>query len=256
MNRGQRAIARRVMEIIESDGFVLGGGLALVESGRSTRPTDDMDAFSARCDDVSAVIANAIGILHSEGFDIVVHRDGPSFGRLVISKGRFRRSELKVELGRDSQMWPTEPSSLGPRLSVRELAANKMLAAFGRAEPRDLADLHSLHLSGISMDAAMRDAAAKDSGFSREVLAEMIQLSLRKPNSIWPRGVEAAEVRRFGTRLAEAVNAPPPNPFTPLAPVDPMLQQRASKASNSGATWVAPHTRNGRHVAGHYRKPR
>lgn len=42
--------------------------------------------------------------LMAEGFDVVVHRSGPTFGRVVVSKGRFCRSELKVDLGKDLQM--------------------------------------------------------------------------------------------------------------------------------------------------------
>ena len=51
---------------------------------------------------------------------------------------------LVVELGRDFQLFASVDNTLGPMLSIRELAANKMVAAFGRREPRDLVDLHSL----------------------------------------------------------------------------------------------------------------
>ena len=55
---------------------------------------------------------------------------------MTVSTGKYRRTMLVVELGRDVQLLAAVGNALGLMLSIRELAADKMLAAFGRREPR------------------------------------------------------------------------------------------------------------------------
>jgi hypothetical protein len=55
LNRSQRAIAKRVLALVHDDGFVLVGGLALLELGVTTRPTEDLDAFSNRAKDIGVI---------------------------------------------------------------------------------------------------------------------------------------------------------------------------------------------------------
>ena len=57
-------------------------------------------------------------------------------------------------------------------LSGRELAVDKVLAVFGRAEPRDFIDLAAL-LRFFEITDLFKDAVRKDQGFSLEVFAEM-----------------------------------------------------------------------------------
>lgn len=70
-------------------------------------------------------------------------------------------------------MLPAEPSAIGPVLSLEELAANKLLALFSRAEARDFVDFAAVEpLYGL--DHLCRLAVEKDGGFDRTVLAEML----------------------------------------------------------------------------------
>jgi predicted nucleotidyltransferase component of viral defense system len=41
-------------------------------------------------------------------------------------------------------LYPTQLTEVGPALGSDELAADKMLALFGRAEPRDFVDVYRL----------------------------------------------------------------------------------------------------------------
>ncbi len=192
------------MTIVAPHGFVLAGGLALVEWAVSTRPTEDLDSFSSTCNDIGVVATELAAAMEKFGYIVQVDRVGPNFARMVIATGRYRRSSLRVELGRDSQIMAAEVSSLGPILALAELAANKVLAAFGRHQPRDLCDLHAL-ARVLPLEQMLADAPRKDAGFDPAVLAEMIERTIAFPDEIWPIGADVAEVRRWSAALAAAL---------------------------------------------------
>jgi len=177
-------------------GFVIVGGIALIEAGVSTRPTEDLDAFSSTCDDVAGVLDRLVASLEADGYLVDVHLRYPSFARFTVSSGAYRRTALRVELARDTQLWPTVAGALGPMLSTRELAANKVLAAFARHEPRDLVDLAALAQVAPVAD-AIRDARAKDTGFDPAVFAEMVTRTAQQRDDLWPVGSSPAAVREF-----------------------------------------------------------
>ena len=64
----------------------------------------------------------------------------------------------------DYRALPAEPSPYGPTLAVEELAANKVLALFDRAEARDFLDLVEL-THHFELQSLMDLAAEKDTGF-------------------------------------------------------------------------------------------
>lgn len=55
-----------------------------------------------------------------------------------------RDGEVVVEMAHDFRLQPTADFDIGPVLSVEELGADKLLALFGRAEPRDFVDVYFL----------------------------------------------------------------------------------------------------------------
>ena len=202
----QRRAASIVLQTLEDDGFVLAGGAALVASGISVRPTRDIDVFTPRPVDAAAAAARVENALNAAGFDAVVRRADREFATLVVSAGR-RRSQFTVDLSRDSIEWPPVDTSLGPTLSLRELAANKVLALFGRIETRDLSDLHAL-AAHVEIDGALHDALTKDAGFDPTVLAEMVERVIDSSDSEWPAGADVAAVRRFGRALVTSLRPP------------------------------------------------
>ncbi len=94
--------------------------------------------------DVGLVADRLVDRLRGSDYLVDVHRSDAAFARMTVSTGKYRRTMLVVELGRDVQLLAAVGNALGLMLSIRELAADKMLAAFGRREPRDLVDLSSL----------------------------------------------------------------------------------------------------------------
>ncbi len=204
LTRVQRRVATIVLATTRRWGFHLAGGAALVASNLSPRPTRDIDAFTAEKVDVARAGDAVADALRAAGFDVVVSRRSSGFVSMTVTAGRARRSQFEVDLGRDAIVWPTTTTSLGPTLSPRELAANKVVALFGRVQTRDLADVHAL-AQHFDLEAMLTDAAIKDSGFSRPVLAEMIRLVVARPDPEWPVDSNVAGLKRFGAWLAMAL---------------------------------------------------
>ena len=196
LSRSQRRIVADVMAVVEPDGFVISGGIALIAAGLSSRPTQHLDALSPTCDDVALVAERLVDRLRGSDHLVDVHRSDATFARMTVSTGKYRRTVSVVELRRDLQLFAAVPNALGPMLSIREMAADKMLAAFGRREPRDLVDLSSL-AEATSLRQAVVDARAKDPGFGRDPFVEMVARTMLVRDDLWPEGSEPEVIREF-----------------------------------------------------------
>ena len=97
--------------------------------------------------------------------------DGTGFVRFLVV-GVDDRTE--VDQGNDSRLFPAEQGPGFRILSTKELAVDKVLAVFGRAEARDFLDLMAVE-SRFGLDALLQLAAEKDNGFDLLVFAEMAQ---------------------------------------------------------------------------------
>lgn len=156
--------------------------------------------FSSTCDEVVKVADRLVGQLRRLDYLVDLHRSEASFARLTVSTGRYRRTVLIVELGRDHQLFDSVRSSLGPSLSIPELAANKVLAAFGRREPRDLVDLAVL-ADVTSLRQAVIDGRRKDPGLIRDPFVEMVGRTMRVRDDLWPKESDPDAVREFAGRV-------------------------------------------------------
>jgi len=168
----QRAVLELFFALAESDGFVLAGGAALVATGLTTRPTQDVDLFGS---DLAAGIARAGDALEAacveRSWTIERIRDAATFRRLVV---RGPRDELLVDLAVDSPPLGTPTlTAVGPTYPPEELAARKLLALFDRAEARDFVDLHTLS-ARFDLDRLLDLAAQLDGGFSPALLADVL----------------------------------------------------------------------------------
>jgi len=167
----QQRVARLFLNLPEARRFALAGGAALVLRGDVKRRTEDLDFFAPAAEDVR-LAADALRLaLEGEGMHTQVVRSGPAFARLVVT-AEVGQSVL-VDLGYDHRMRPAEQRDIGPVLALEELAADKLLALFGRAEARDFVDVHAL-ARRFSADALLGLAQEKDAGFDGYVLATML----------------------------------------------------------------------------------
>jgi len=204
MTRAQRRIARSVLAVAGPDGFHLAGGAALVASNMTDRPTRHVNVFTAEDVDVSAVADRVAAALREEGFEVEEARRLTGRATLVVTAVGPRRSTFLVDFARDDIKWPGETTSLGPTLSPRELAANKVLALYDRVQTRDLADLAVL-AEQFPLEDMLADAAAKEPAFSPGLLAEWVRKIIAAPDTEWPEGVDVEALRRFGAELADSL---------------------------------------------------
>lgn len=159
------SLQERVADIIagldEATDFALAGGGAMVVRGDVERHTPDLDFFGPTADAVDQLVPAVDRALRAVG--LAVHRVQESHGsaRLIIESNEDR---TELDLGADARLFPVEPGSPAPLLSGEELAVDKVLAVFGRAEARDFADLMAVE-PRYGLDRLCQLAAEKDRGF-------------------------------------------------------------------------------------------
>ena len=122
----------------------------------------------------------------------------------------LRGRRLKVDLALDSpfRFEPAQPARGGIMVSsLRDLEVDKLLAYYGRAEPRDAVDLYFI-LQRASLDELLTLAAEKDSGFDLYWFAVALNRSGGFPDELerWPvkmlQPLEPTELKQQFQRLA------------------------------------------------------
>jgi hypothetical protein len=168
----QERIAALIAGLPESERFVLAGGAALAAHGLLDRTTRDLDYFAGP-EDVAAVqqLAEAFeATAASQGLSVQRERQGESFVRFSVSDGR---DQCELDLAIDYRALEPVETSYGPAFDLRELGANKVLAIFDRAEPRDFIDLAQV-TEHFPLQELIALAAAKDPGLDLAVLEEFL----------------------------------------------------------------------------------
>jgi hypothetical protein len=166
----QRRVATVLAALPEASEFVLAGGGALIARGDVNRLTRDLDFFTSEPAQVDGLLPVLKAALRAAGCEVIEARVAAGFARLVVVDGEERTG---VDLAADARLLPAEPSEFGLLLSTEELAIDKVLAVFGRAEARDFVDLAALE-PRFGLEHLCQLAAEKDGGFRRRVLLEML----------------------------------------------------------------------------------
>lgn len=142
----------------------------MILRGDVDRRTRDLDFFALDSSDVQRLLPAAEEALRAAGFDVQRLQEGPGFVRLTVERvGEV----VEVDLAADARLFPVELEDGLPVLSRTELAVDKVLAVFGRAEARDFVDLAAV-IDRYGLESLFRLAAEKDPGFSVEVFEEML----------------------------------------------------------------------------------
>ena len=137
----QERVARVVVSLPEADGLAVAGGAALVASGVVDRATRDLDFFGTSGDDVDRLRPAVERALVAAGLEVSRERVTHGFVRLIVTDGD---DSTEVDLDADARIRPAKSGPLGPMWSLEELAADKLLALFERAQARDFLDVRAL----------------------------------------------------------------------------------------------------------------
>jgi hypothetical protein len=168
----QADVARLFFSVPASDGFLLAGGGALLATGLTTRPTEDLDFFGDREHvDIAAARDQFETAVAERGWQSTRVQDGGSFVRLRVTGD----DDVIVDLAIDAPAGrPPAVSVVGPTFDPEELAGRKLIALFDRAEARDFVDVYML-AQRFGRAVLLERAAEVDLGFDHAVLATMMR---------------------------------------------------------------------------------
>lgn len=165
----QQRIATIVASLPEAEDFALAGGAALIVHGAIDRSTRDLDFFGLEPDAVDRLAPAAEQALRAEGLSVERVLANPGFVRFLVVDEEDR---TEVDLGSDARLFPADQGPGFRLLTTEELAVDKVLAVFGRAEARDFMDLMAVE-GRFGLDRLFLVAAEKDHGFDLMVFSEM-----------------------------------------------------------------------------------
>lgn len=177
----QHEILRVAATVLPHYGVELAGGTALAAGYLGHRLSDDLDLFTG-----AAILREAIPAVNAAwqdaGIKVLPEKPYPTFARFWVGE-----RPVKVELAQDSP-YQLEPSSLTvdgmPVRSLKDLAADKTLALFGRATTRDFVDVYML-LQRFELSQLMTWSAEKDPGFDRDwFIQALVQAEKVQPKQV------------------------------------------------------------------------
>lgn len=149
------------------------------------RFSSDVDLFHDRQERVESAVEQDAQILESAGYQVTWLRHLPAICTAEVSKdGDSTRLEWVVDS--DYRFFPVvEDELLGFVLHPIDLAINKVMAAAGRREVRDIVDLVTIDRTILSLGALVWAAVEKSPGFTPEGLIAEIRRNLHHPKAEW-----------------------------------------------------------------------
>jgi predicted nucleotidyltransferase component of viral defense system len=183
----QKAFLAAFTEIPDQEQFYLTGGTALAEFYLGHRLSFDLDFFTGEEGLILPVSYQIEALAPQRGFQISVTRRFATFVELMLS---LDEEHLRVDLALDAPFRFESPLLTGAGMlvnSFRDLKANKLLAYYGRAEPRDAVDLFFI-LRQEPLDDLLALAAQKDPGFDLYWFAVALNRAGDFPDELerWP----------------------------------------------------------------------
>jgi hypothetical protein len=151
----------------------------------ASRYSADIDVFHDREDRVAAAALNDAQVLAMAGYRVSWLRQLPLIYTAEVSQGDAG-TRLEWVVDSDFRFFPTiRDETFGYMLHPVDLAANKVMAAAGRREVRDLVDLVTVQETILSLGAVIWAAVEKSPGFTPEGLIAEIRRNANYPAADW-----------------------------------------------------------------------
>ena len=171
----------------DQERFYLAGGTALAEYYLGHRLSFDLDFFTGEAALVIPFSRQVETLAEAGDFAVDVIRRFATYVEVAVSDGA---DTLQIDLAQDSPYRLAAPAISAAGIRVGDLAdlrVDKLLAYYGRAEPRDAVDLHFL-LRQTPLPDLLEQAAQKDPGFDLYWFAVALNRAAQFPDDLarWP----------------------------------------------------------------------
>ncbi len=182
LSKIQTDILRVLASQRDPESYVAGGTPLNREGGRYS---EDIDIFHDREERVAAAAVADAAALRVAGYQVSWLRQLPLIYTASVSRdGTSTRLEWVVDS--DFRFFPAQPDpTFGYILHPVDLATNKVMAAVGRREVRDLVDLVTIHEAILPLGAVIWAAVEKSPGFTPEGLIAEIRRNSNYPAAEW-----------------------------------------------------------------------
>lgn len=156
----------------DPESYVAGSSLL---TSRGSRFSGDIDIFHDREERVALAAEQDFALLTAKGLSVEWLRRAPAFYQALVSRDG-EATKLEWVLDSDFRFFPVQQDALfGYVLHPVDLATNKVMAAAGRREPRDVVDLVMIHEEVLPLGAVIWAAVEKALGFTPEGLINEIR---------------------------------------------------------------------------------
>ncbi len=156
------------------------------------RISGDIDVFHDREERVAAAAMTDTQTLAAAGYGVSWLRQLPLIYTAEVTKGDAS-TRLEWVVDSDYRFFPTmQDETFGYVLHPVDLAMNKVMAAAGRRELRDLVDLVTVHETILPLGAVIWAAVEKSPGFTPEGLIAEIRRNSNYPEAEW-RALQSSE---------------------------------------------------------------
>jgi hypothetical protein len=185
MDLGHQRLAEIGLRVAGRYGFALAGGYAVQAHGILSRPSEDVDLFTAwdRRADFAAAVGAVVDGYRADGYAVEVVQQFETFARLAVTDSATPDRPYKVELAANWRSLPPVMMDIGPVLHIDDVVAGKMSALFTRAEPRDFLDVDAAISTGRYDRRQLLELAEQaDAGFDRQIFADLLAMLQRYPD--------------------------------------------------------------------------
>ncbi len=176
------------------------------------RYSGDIDIFHDREERVARAAQEDSAFLEANGYALQWLRREPTFYAVLASRGAAT-TKLEWAVDSDFRFFPTvRDEAFGYVLHPVDLAMNKVMAAAGRREPRDVVDLLTIHERILPLGAVIVAAVEKAPGFTPEGLINEIRRLARYTEADFRRiasdpPVDAAATMTWLRRILDEADA-------------------------------------------------